>query len=1052
VSSVTISPGQYPDDAAAINAALADPDILEVVLGAGLFQLHSPIFVPSGKTLRGAGRDDTILRAEPDFSRAAGEYDGVVNSLKTALEPSSTGIQLYDVAVDANKLSPGGYRMVGVFMHQSTDFVIERVDVSNATAYAHFVQGDLGAAGVTASGRYSDIRTYNSQVHFEQMNANGVLIENAHAFVGEGDIPTEAFFHPLFGSKNITYLDVSGYGPAYGGFSLVSSGVYGAGAGELAGQDNPLENITIINADIEITGPSSAITALGYLPVNGLNIVGSRFVSHGQIAAQLGGVTGTATDSYFEGNRLGAIFWYSGNGTATDFVATDTDAIGIQSPTSAAAAFGISSAGGHVEWIGGTIEARAELMIPLGSPNIIVSPETQLISTGFDATLNFLENTNPAPIAPSLEFDGGGLGPLGGGSLTVSLRGFDMADDLGILDGGDQRISLQADDVLYDGSLIGNVRAATGETLIVDFTGEASVEAVEALIRAISFTTSLDSSISLLRAVAFTVRDAVGATADLNGVVTIEPNLSPEAQDDHVGTSEDMILSGHLFADNGAGPDLDPDGNEPLLVAEVEGSEANVGTPFLLASGARLTVHSDGSYIYDPNGAFDALTEGAGGAANLSAIDTFSYRLVGGSLANVGVSVVGVTGPGDVLSGGAADDLISGTLGSDLFGLQQGGEDQINGNDGNDLFYFGDAFTGGDTVDGGNGADAVVLQGDYILTLSATNIFNVESISLQSGSRTTWGDTANNFYDYSITTVDANVAAGQQLIVNGQSLRAGADFVFDGSAETDGKFLVFGGNGVDTLKGGAGNDIFVFADARWGAGDSVDGGSGRDALVISAGNGTTHIEFGATGLINVESVSVSSVYVSVPGAIPSYEFVLHDGNTAAGQTLIVNGSSLLNSSQTISVDGSAELDGQLILFGGAGADTLIGSAQADLVNGGDNADMLTGGGGADIFRYDSVAHSTAAARDHILDFMSGTDKVDLSRIDADAIGTGDQAFNFIGDAAFSNVAGQLRFENISLGGPIWLVQGDTDGDGVSDFEVLLVLSTPDPITAGDFIL
>ena len=112
---------------------------------------------------------------------------------------------------------------------------------------------------------------------------------------------------------------------------------------------------------------------------------------------------------------------------------------------------------------------------------------------------------------------------------------------------------------------------------------------------------------------------------------------------------------------------------------------------------------------------------------------------------------------------------------------------------------------------------------------------------------------------------------------------------------------------------------------------------------------------------------------------------------------------------------------------------------------------LTGGGGNDVFRYDNVAESNSTERDGIQDFNSG-DLIDLSRIDANTLVGGDQAFNFIGSAAFSNTAGELRFENISLGGPIWLVQGDTDGNGVSDFEVVLVISPADPITASDFIL
>jgi Ca2+-binding RTX toxin-like protein len=414
---------------------------------------------------------------------------------------------------------------------------------------------------------------------------------------------------------------------------------------------------------------------------------------------------------------------------------------------------------------------------------------------------------------------------------------------------------------------------------------------------------------------------------------------------------------------------------------------------------------------------------------------------------------IGTSAGAQGVRGNGLDNIFTMGAGNDLVLADSGGVDTVNGGVGNDLLYFGAAFTGADTVDGGEGADSVVLQGNYTLTLSPTNITNVESISLQSGARTTWGDTANNFYDYSVTTVDGNVAAGQQLIVNGQSLRVGEDFTFNGSAEIDGKFQLFGGYGVDTLTGGAGNDVFVFSDGRWGASDVVNGGGGRDALVITAGPGLTHIEFGANALINMESVSVSTVYTATRDATPSYEFVLHDGNTAAGQTLIVNGSSLLNSLQSFSVDGSAELDGQLILFGGAGTDVLIGGAQADQIYGGSNADTLTGGGGADTFRYDAVTDSTAAARDHILDFLSGTDKFDLSRIDANNGAAGNQAFSWIGSNAFAGTgaasAGELRaYES----GGSWYVEGDVNGDGTADLVIQVDTAGNAPLVVGDFIL
>ncbi|MEA3054140.1 MAG: hypothetical protein QOG72_3043 [Sphingomonadales bacterium] len=298
-------------------------------------------------------------------------------------------------------------------------------------------------------------------------------------------------------------------------------------------------------------------------------------------------------------------------------------------------------------------------------------------------------------------------------------------------------------------------------------------------------------------------------------------------------------------------------------------------------------------------------------------------------------------GGNDRLSGGAGDDRLDGGDGNDQL-FAGTGSDALDGGAGNDVLYFGAAFTGADVADGGSDRDVVILQGDYSLALSATNLTGVESLSLQSGSRATWGDIENNYYDYDITTHDANVAAGQQLIVNAQSLRAGEDFSFDGSAETDGYFLVYGGHGVDTLKGGAGNDAFFFEGDRWGAGDSVDGGLGRDALIISAGNGITHIEFGATSIAGIESISLNARYATDPTARPSYELVLANGNVFPGATLIVNGSSLADRSQTVSIDGSAVHDGNLILFGGFGNDTLKGGDGADLIQGGEGIDELAG--------------------------------------------------------------------------------------------------------------
>lgn len=73
-------------------------------------------------------------------------------------------------------------------------------------------------------------------------------------------------------------------------------------------------------------------------------------------------------------------------------------------------------------------------------------------------------------------------------------------------------------------------------------------------------------------------------------------------------------------------------------------------------------------------------------------------------------------------------------------------------------------------------------------------------------------------------------------------------------------------------------------------------------------------------------------------------------------------------------------DGADGLFGTEGADSLDGGADDDILLGGGGADQLTGGSGRDVFVYGRVTDSGAAARDTIADFLSGTDRIDLTAL------------------------------------------------------------------------
>jgi serralysin len=115
------------------------------------------------------------------------------------------------------------------------------------------------------------------------------------------------------------------------------------------------------------------------------------------------------------------------------------------------------------------------------------------------------------------------------------------------------------------------------------------------------------------------------------------------------------------------------------------------------------------------------------------------------------------------------------------------------------------------------------------------------------------------------------------------------------------------------------------------------------------------------------------------------------------------------------------------LVGNDVANKLSGNGGDDVLDGGKGNDIYTGGTGADEFRVSETGYN-----DKITDFTTGVDKIRLSEIDANSGLAGNQAFTYIGNAAFSGSAGQLRA--YTQGGEHYLA-GDVNGDGLADFTI-----------------
>ncbi len=82
--------------------------------------------------------------------------------------------------------------------------------------------------------------------------------------------------------------------------------------------------------------------------------------------------------------------------------------------------------------------------------------------------------------------------------------------------------------------------------------------------------------------------------------------------------------------------------------------------------------------------------------------------------------------------------------------------------------------------------------------------------------------------------------------------------------------------------------------------------------------------------------------------------------------------------------------------------------------------------------------SQIGGNERITDFATGVDKIRLSEIDANTGVAGNQAFTFIGAAAFT--ASRASCGPTAQGG-VNYVAGDVNGDGVADFTINLGTGT-----------
>ncbi|MEC3862425.1 hypothetical protein VK792_14125 [Mesobacterium sp. TK19101] len=189
------------------------------------------------------------------------------------------------------------------------------------------------------------------------------------------------------------------------------------------------------------------------------------------------------------------------------------------------------------------------------------------------------------------------------------------------------------------------------------------------------------------------------------------------------------------------------------------------------------------------------------------------------------VEIVELNGLGgdDTLFGHAGIDVIDGGDNNDLI-RGNGGADSLNGGDGDDTIFGG---FGGANIDGGSGLRDVVDFSDAADSIDLNSLYSLTARIGSSGSN--W-DTIRNIED--IIGSDHNDTLRGDWRSN--SIEGGqGDDLLSGDILSDS----LAGTGVDTVRGGAGNDTIDVGPTTsvLNAGDVFDGGADVDTLLLADG-------------------------------------------------------------------------------------------------------------------------------------------------------------------------------------------------------------------------
>ncbi|MBB4192043.1 Ca2+-binding RTX toxin-like protein [Rhizobium aethiopicum] len=419
-----------------------------------------------------------------------------------------------------------------------------------------------------------------------------------------------------------------------------------------------------------------------------------------------------------------------------------------------------------------------------------------------------------------------------------------------------------------------------------------------------------------------------------------------------------------------------------------------------------------------------------------------------GNSGNDIITINGTSGA-DTITGSSSTDIITGGSGVDTL-VGGGGDDTFVINNGD--------FTGAESIDGGAGANILLVagtnnfttgtltnlrilngsSGSDTVTLTGAQMNGFTTVNLGSGSDTvnltSTSTGLNGRNDSQLSGVEAiSAAAALAGVVINLSNQAeafsitgssGADTITGGSSAD----IITGGSGVDTLVGGGGDDTFVVNNGDFTGAESINGGAGANILFVA---GTNNFTTGTLTNLQTLNGSSGSDTVTLTGTeMNGFTTVnLGSGSDTVNLTSTSTGLNGRNDSQLSgaeAISAAAALAGVVInlssqtegfsITGSSGADTITGGTGNDSISGGAGNDVLSGGAGNDFI--DGAAGAFFGAGG------PGNDIIDLGAGD-------DSSWALIASGGTISVSGGDGNDSMALFGAT-AASGTIDGGGGLD--------------------